>query len=126
MRRLIRDIAPSSASVAAVGATGSSSALSAGSAGGGDHHELGLAAAQSQLDRSRRQLAGDLVDRRRQRVLQGQPNGRLERCGEPLGQRAGLLPAGLGCGRELPLHVLDVRAQVHGAIMAPLWCHVNP
>ncbi len=42
-----------------------------------------------------------------------QPNGRLERRRKPLGQRLRLVAPRRACRRELPLHVLDVRVQVH-------------
>ena len=90
------------------------------------HDELGLAAAQSQLDRARRELDRDLLRRGRQRVLQREADRRVERCDEALGERSGVLAAGLGGGLELAVDVLDVRSEVHGTMMASLWCHVNP
>ena len=87
------------------------------------HDEVGLAGAQAQLDRAGRELARDLVRGGRQRVEQHQPDRRLERRGQPLGERAGVLAAGVGGDGELATEVLDVLGQVHGAIMAPLWCH---
>ena len=55
----------------------------------------------------------------RQRVEQGEPRRGLERRGEPLGQGAGLLPAGGRGGAELVPECVDVRS----SSMAPLWHH---
>jgi hypothetical protein len=82
-------------------------------------HELGVASAQAQLDRSRRQFGGDLLGRRRQRVLQGEADGRLQRRDEALDEGSGLLSAGLGGDRELAVEVLDLQFQVHGTTLAP-------
>ena len=96
--------------------------------------ELGLAAAQAQLDRAGRELARDLVGGGRQRVEQHQPDRRVERGGQPLGERAGVLAAGGGGDGELATEVLDVLRQVHGttygtshgAMSTPSRCHVAP
>ena len=74
------------------------------------HDEVGLAAAQAQLDRAGRELARDLVGGGRQRVEQHQPDRRLERSGQALGERAGVLAAGVGGDGELATEVLDVGA----------------
>src|SRR4029453_11935296 len=57
------------------------------------HHELGVASTQAQLDRSRRELGVALPARRRQRVLQGEPDPRLQRRDQPLGERPSLVTA---------------------------------
>jgi hypothetical protein len=72
------------------------------------HHELGVASAQAQLDRSRRELGGDLLGRRRKRVLQGEADRRLQRRDQALGERPSLVATGLGGDRELTVDVLDV------------------
>ena len=59
--------------VAASSISGGSAAVSSGSAAGCGHDELGLAAAQAQLDGARSELAGDLVGGRRERLEQHQP-----------------------------------------------------
>ena len=119
-RRLMRAIAPSSPSGGASG--GGLGGLGGRSLRG---HELRLARAQAQVDRGGRELAGDLVRRRRQRLEQRQPDGGLQRGGEPFGQRARLGAARLTGDRELAAEVLDERREVHGASMASLWHHVN-
>src|SRR4030095_5352330 len=73
-----------------------------------------------------RKCGGVPLGRRRQRVLQGEADGRLQRRDEALDEGSGLLSAGLGGDRELAVEVLDVQVQVHGTTMAPLWCHINP
>ena len=80
------------------------------------HDEVGLAGAQAKLDRAGRELARDLVRGGRERVEQGQPNGRLERGGQALGERPGVLASGLGGDREVALELLDVLGQVHDGI----------
>ena len=89
--------------------------------------EAGLAAAQAQLDRAGRELAGDLVGGGRQRVEQRQPDRRLER------RRSAARPA-RGRPRRLRrrrrrarAEVLDVRAsgpwRHYGTIMVPCQHH---
>ena len=63
--------------------------------------EVGLACAQAQLDRAGRELARDLVRGGRQGVEQHQPDRRLERSGQALGERAGVVTAGLGGDGEV-------------------------
>ncbi len=91
--------------------------------GGGrrrDRHELRLAAAQPQLDRAGRQLARDLVGGGRERLEQREPDRRLQRGGQALRQRTGLLAARLGGDGELAAELLDIRREVHDATMASL------
>ena len=87
--------------------------------------ELGLAGAQPQLDRARRELARDLVRGARERIEQHQPDRRLQRSGQALGERAGVLAAGVGDDGEFATEVLDERGKFHDASMAPLWHHCN-
>src|SRR5215218_1667933 len=89
----------------------------------GGHHEVGLAGAQAQLDRAGRELARDLVGGGGQGVEQHQPGGGLERGGQPLGERAGILAARLGGDEQLAAEVLGVGRQVHDAIVPSLWRH---
>src|SRR5262249_18331026 len=86
-------------------------------------HEAGLAPAEAQVDRARREVARDLGRRRRQRVQQDEPHGRLERSGEPLGQRAGVVAARVGGYRELLTEVADIGREVHDVSMTSLWRH---
>ena len=74
------------------------------------HDEVGLTGTQPKLDRAGSELARDLVRGGRERVEQGQSNGRLERGGEALGERAGVLASGLGGYREVAPELLDVLA----------------
>jgi hypothetical protein len=74
------------------------------------HHEFGIAAAQAQLDRARREFGGDLLRRRRQHVLQGESGRRVQRCDQALGQRASVVTTGLGSNHELAVEVLDVQS----------------
>ena len=123
-RRLMRAVAASSPSGGA-GAALVGRGLDRLVARGRRHDEVGLAGAQAQLDRAGRELARDLVRGGRQRIEQHQPDGRLERGAQALGERAGLLTSGLGGDRELTAEVLDVLRQVHGASMTPKWCQCN-
>ena len=63
------------------------------------------------------EITRDLGRRRRQRVQQDEPYGRLQRCGEPLGQRAGVVTARIGGYRELMTEAADVRREVHDVSM---------
>src|ERR1035438_5369314 len=89
----------------------------------GRHDETGLTSAKAEIHRARREIAGDLSRRRRQRVQQGEPHRRLQRCGEPLGQGAGVFPSGLGGHRKLMAESVDIRGEIHDAIVAQLWRH---
>ena len=116
----MRAVAPSSPSGGAGGRGASAAPARRGSsAGAGVTTNSGSPAAQAQLDRAGRELARDLVGGGRQRIEQHQPDRRLERSGQALGERAGVLAAGVGGDRELAAEVLDVRRQVHGTSMAP-------
>ena len=119
----MRAVAPSSAS----GGAGAAAPTRLGRLVGRRRRddEAGLAAAQAQLDRAGRELARDLVGGGRQRIEQHQPDRRVERGGQPLGQLAGVLAARGGGDGELAAEVLHVLRQVHGASMAPRWCHVK-
>ena len=77
------------------------------SAAGERDDELRLAAAQAQLGRAGRELAGDLVSGGRQRLEQGEADRRVA--------------AVLTGGGELAAKAFDVRGQVHGTSMASLW-----
>ena len=87
--------------------------------------EVGLARAQAQLDRAGRQLARDLIRGSRERIEQHQPDRRLERSRQALGERSRVLAARVRGHGELAMEVLDVRRQVHGVSMTPLWHHFN-
>ena len=83
------------------------------------HHELRVAAAQSQLNGARSEFAGDLLRRRRKHVLQRETDRGVQRCHEALSQRTSIVTAGLGGNHELAMDVVDVQPQIHGSIMAP-------
>ena len=120
----MRAVAPSSPSGSA--GAGSSGAGPAGSSPGGRRDdELGLARAQAQLDRAGRQLARDLVRSRRQRVEQHQPDRRLERSGQALGERPGIFAARVGGDGQLATELVDVLGDIHGAIMTSHWRHIK-
>jgi len=95
-------------------------------AGRRGHDEAGLPAAEPQVHRSRRQVTGDLVRRVGQGIKQGQAQSRLQRGGKPLGESAGVVAAGIGGQGQLLADVADIRSEVHGSSMAPLWCHRKP
>ncbi len=76
----------------------------------GGHDELGIAAAQAQLDLTRSELAGDLLGRRPQGLEQGEVKGGIEGGEQALGQHPALLASRLGGGRDLLMDVLDVGA----------------
>ena len=65
------------------------------------HDELRLAPAEPQLDRAGRQLDRDLLRGGGERVLEGQPDRRVQGGGEALRERSGLLAARLRGGVEL-------------------------
>src|SRR5262249_51466800 len=52
---------------------------------------------------------------------QRQPQHRVQRGGQPFGERAGLIATGFGGDGQLTLHLFDVLVQVHGTSMAPSW-----
>src|ERR1035437_11052578 len=83
------------------------------------HHELGVTSAQAQLNRARSELAGDLLSRRRQHVLQSEADRCVQRCDKALGERTSVITTGLGGNRELVVDVIDVEPQIYGAIIAP-------
>src|SRR5215468_12792082 len=84
------------------------------------HHEAGLAPAEAEVDRARREVTRDLGRRRRQRIQQDEPYRRLERGGEPLGQRTGVVTARIGGYRKLLTEVADIRREVHDVSMTSL------
>ena len=95
-RKLMRAVAPSRGRRHASAPAGAVEATPAGTARRTrrGHHEARVAAAQAQLDRAGREIPGDLVGRRGQRVEQGQPGRRLQWPGQPLGQGPGVGAAG--------------------------------
>jgi len=100
--------------------------LNEGICGRERHHELGVTASQSQLDRPRCELGGDLLRRRGQGVLQGKPDRRVERRGETLCERTSLVSPCLGGDLQLVVDALDVRSDIHGAMMASSRCQCQP
>ena len=119
-RRLMRAVAASSGS-AATGSAGSGGP----SSGAGHDDELRIGAAQAHLDGAGRELAGDLGGGGGERFEQHQPDRGLERSAQPLGQRAGVLAPGLGGDRELSAEAIDIRCDIHDAIMTPKWHQVK-
>ena len=109
----MRAVAPSSPSGSGAGASAGSSARSR------RDDEAGLAGAQPQLDGAGGELGRDVVGGCGQRIEQHQPDRRLERSHEPLGERTRVLAAGVGRDSEVAAEVLDVGCQVHGTMMAP-------
>ncbi|GAB1330419.1 hypothetical protein ACE1SV_47580 [Streptomyces sennicomposti] len=55
-----------------------------------------------------------------------QPGRRLQGGGEPFGELAGFVAAGFGGHREFAAEGVDVRGEVHNAIMAPQWHRRKP
>lgn len=90
------------------------------------HHELGIEPAQPYVDRTGSQLPGDVAHGRGEHVEQSQPDGGLQGSAEPLGQGAGFVAAGIRGDGEFPPEIVDVRGEVHDAIMAHTWHHVEP
>ena len=127
MRTLIREIVPSSPSPAGREATQSPRSASCRVGLFLDsrigrrwcHHELRLTPSESELDRAGGQLDRDLLRRGRQRVLDREPDGGIQRLGEASRELARLLTARLGGGVELRVDALDERSEFHGSIMAP-------
>src|ERR1019366_3670800 len=75
-----------------------------------------VTSAQAQLNRARSELAGDLLSRRRQHVLQSEADRCVQRCDKALGERTSVITTGLGGNRQLVVDVIDVEPQIHGAI----------
>jgi transposase len=96
--------------ISAAGGPGSSNGCSAG----------GGVTTKAEVHRARREVTRDLRRRRRQRVQQDEPCGRLQRRGEPLGQHAGVVTARIGGYRELMTEVADIRREVHDVSMTSL------
>ncbi|SCD94572.1 hypothetical protein GA0115253_1024215 [Streptomyces sp. Termitarium-T10T-6] len=90
------------------------------------HHELGIEPAQPYVDRAGSQLPGDVAHGRGEHVEQGQPGGGLQGSTEPLGEGTGFVTAGIRGDGEFPPEVVDVGGEVHDAIMAHGWRHVEP
>ena len=126
MRTLIREIVPSSPSPAGREATQSprSESCRVGLFLDGRigrrwcHHELRLTPSEPDLDRAGGQLDRDLFRRGRQRVLDREPDGGIQRLGEASRELSRLLTARLGGGVELRVDTLDERSEFHGSIMA--------
>ena len=79
------------------------------------HHELRLTPSESELDRAGGQLDRDLLRRGRQRVLDREPDGGVQRLGEASRELSRLLTARLSGGVELRVDVLDERFEFHGS-----------
>jgi len=75
--------------------------------------EADVPAPQSDVDGAGSQLRGQLLGRGRQRTQQGQPERRLERRGEPLGERPRFVTTDLGGRHQLPAELVDVGGEVH-------------
>ena len=82
------------------------------------HHELELPPPETQLHRPRGKLAGDLLGGDGQRVLQREPDRRIEWSGEALGDGPGFLAPRLGGHGQLALELVDVQCEIHGSILA--------
>ena len=74
------------------------------------HHELRVTSSQPQLNRARSELAGDLLRRRRQHVLQGETDRCVQRCDKALSKGTSFVTASLGGNRKLAVNVVDVRS----------------
>ena len=90
------------------------------------HHEVGVEPAQPYVDRAGGEIAGDLVGRGGEHVEHHQPGRRLQGSGEPVGQLAGFVATGFGGHREFTAEGVDVRGEVHDAIVAPPWRQCKP
>jgi hypothetical protein len=80
---------------------------------------IDLASAQSQVDRARREVAGDLTDRGGQRVEQHEASRRIQSGGEPLGDDTGVVGAVLRGVQQLALQLADVLSKFHGTMVTP-------
>ena len=129
------DVDPRDRALVAVGrgrkAAGTGASASASSDGGIGRrrrdHELGLAAPKPELDRAGCELDRDLLGGRRQRVLQRQPDRRIQRRGEPRRRaRAPPHPRPAAVIVELAVDVLDVRVQFHGSTYGTMMVPCQP
>src|SRR4030095_8058088 len=73
-----------------------------------------------------RKCGGVPLGRRRQRVLQGEADGRLQRRDEALDEGSGLLSAGLGGDPELAVEGLHIQVHGHGTTLAPSMVPCHP
>src|SRR5690349_216583 len=87
------------------------------------HHEPGRPAPQPDIDGTGCELGGDLLGGGGERLEQGEPHRGIERLEKPAGERASVLAADLGRGRQLAPEVFDVLSEFHGSTMAPFWHH---
>ena len=123
------EVEPGGASFVAAGGDdgGGGGAPRSGDVGGLEarqgHDELGVAAAQADVHRSRRQLPRDLVGCRGQRLEQDETHCRFQPRGEPLDGGSALGSTRVGSGEQLLAQGLDVHREVHvshyGTEMAP-------
>src|SRR5439155_15552174 len=88
---------------------------------GGDG-ERELASADAELDRTGRELNGDLVGGVGEGVLQREPNRGVEWRHQPAGESPGVVAAGLGREGDVPLDLLYVGFELHGTTLAPGLC----
>ena len=79
--------------------------------------ELGVTAAQAQLDGTGSQLGGDLLCRRAEGVDEDEAHGRIEGGEQAVGGRADVVTADLGGGGELAVEGVDVGGELHDASM---------
>ena len=82
--------------------------------------ELRVAAAQSHVDRSGCELAGDLLGSVGQGLEQREADRRLQRRGQPIGQGGRFGAAGRGCDSQFVPYPVDVRLQIHGVMVTSL------
>ena len=71
--------------------------------------ELGVAPSQPHLDRTGREIAGDLLGRLGQRLEQRQPDRRLQRGGQTVGKRLGIRSPRGGCYGQFVAHPVHIR-----------------
>ena len=79
--------------------------------------ELGVAAAQAQLDGTGSQLGGDLLGRRAEGIDEDEAHGRIEGGEQAVGGRADVVTADLGGGGELAVEGVDVGGELHDVSM---------
>src|SRR5262249_6780239 len=89
----------------------------------GGHHEAGLAPAKAEVHRARREVTRDLRRRRGQCLQQNEPRRRLQRRGEPFGQRTGVVPAGIGRHRKLMAERVNIWREFHDGSMKSFLPH---
>jgi hypothetical protein len=84
---------------------------------------LRITPSQHDIDRSRRDLPGDLARGVAEHTQHHEPHRGVDRGAEPLGDGAGGGVIGLRGGGELRLKIADVPVEVHDTTVAPPWCH---